>query len=1081
MEFTIDEVKKAYIKLKSNNYYDNSSLFLRKQIAEFENNIDNNLESIVNELNNLLKSDENYMSKIQKELKKYINIKYLPKKIEDAHKEENIINNYENNGYYNISRIMLIIDMPVKFHILGVLWILSIGKKIDNDLPENIYANRLKNIDSSKCKIDLFKRYYDQYNLWRDDALEEIEYLISKEKEVIVLCLDIKDYYYSVDIKLKDLEEDILSIYPQFKEDKKSKVLNDYIYEIIKNYSEKVMKKPEKTMLPIGFLPSNIIANWYLKKFDNKILNKLNPAYYGRYVDDILIVIPQYYTDKLKSSEDIIDKYLIKDTEILEGIGYKTSFKEYLIRYLDTKLYDEIIEILEKNSNWIKSSNKQTIKKELKYNKIESLSDKIDFIFYLYNIIKKTNIDEFEKSVKKCNDDFEKYRITDFELYIQKNKMKIYNLSPKGSKAIIENFKANIQKNSSEFRYLPLEDDIIKDFNQEVYQLEYSDTINKIRSIDDIKVSKFELSKYLAKILFIHKFNLETDNDKTSNQINTLFQHNKSIEFYSLWEKVFTYLLFKRKNDNLRNFIKNLLDCIDKIKLDIENAPEYCKHINSELIKRDLKEYLIISLAMTMSLHIKGNKYIQYFIKEKLEGRFKELKINVHEELYNTALNIKNANLFRHNYIYYPLINYCNIIKNKDNNDVDLLQYNFRCRKIGNEITKKCDKTKCKVCEFELNTSLLEYSPRFIHLYEFILHNINMKIAKSKIVGEVSEILEAYECFCDVNFYNERNSKNELNNSMFKILNADDKSQDATKFNNIIVNEIKIKNDKKDKLKIGLANIKVYDYDIKSSYLKKPNINIERLKRIFNIINSAKSENVDILVFPEVSIPYMLLKTLAYEAMKNDIAIVCGLEHLVYEDENACNYLATILPIKNNKNYVSSLVKLRLKNHYSPEEEKILKGNSWKIPKNNKKYYDLFNWKGVSFSCYNCFELCSIEDRCIFKSYVDLIISSVFNKDTKYFSNIAESITRDIHCYFVQVNSSNYGDSRIIKPASKYKKDILRIKGGENSTILIGEIDIENLRQFQILDHILQKDNGSFKPTPPEFDIRNVKDRLKLP
>ncbi len=66
--------------------------------------------------------------------------------------------------------------------------------------------------------------------------------------------------------------------------------------------------------------------------------------------------------------------------------------------------------------------------------------------------------------------------------------MKIYNLSPKGSKAIIENFKANIQKNSSEFRYLPLEDDIIKDFNQEVYQLEYSDTINKIRSIDDIKL-----------------------------------------------------------------------------------------------------------------------------------------------------------------------------------------------------------------------------------------------------------------------------------------------------------------------------------------------------------------------------------------------------------------------------------------------------------------------------------------------------------------------------------------------------------------------------------------------------------------
>ena len=37
-------------------------------------------------------------------------------------------------------------------------------------------------------------------------------------------------------------------------------------------------------------MPSNVLANECLHKFDNAILDGWNPIYYGRYVDDILIV-----------------------------------------------------------------------------------------------------------------------------------------------------------------------------------------------------------------------------------------------------------------------------------------------------------------------------------------------------------------------------------------------------------------------------------------------------------------------------------------------------------------------------------------------------------------------------------------------------------------------------------------------------------------------------------------------------------------------------------------------------------------------------------------------------------------------
>ncbi|EEH4878384.1 RNA-directed DNA polymerase, partial [Salmonella enterica] len=49
---------------------------------------------------------------------------------------------------------------------------------------------------------------------------------------------------------------------------------------------------PESVLkgIPIGFTSSAILANWYLSDFDRDIRSKINPSYYGRYVDDILFV-----------------------------------------------------------------------------------------------------------------------------------------------------------------------------------------------------------------------------------------------------------------------------------------------------------------------------------------------------------------------------------------------------------------------------------------------------------------------------------------------------------------------------------------------------------------------------------------------------------------------------------------------------------------------------------------------------------------------------------------------------------------------------------------------------------------------
>ena len=67
-------------------------------------------------------------------------------------------------------------------------------------------------------------------------------------------------------------------------------------------------------------------------------------------------------------------------------------------------------------------------------------------------------------------------------------------------------FKDNLRKHSSEFRFLPDEDRIDEDFVQNSYSIDYSDTINKLRSVDGCQLDKFKISTYLAKQLTLSKY-----------------------------------------------------------------------------------------------------------------------------------------------------------------------------------------------------------------------------------------------------------------------------------------------------------------------------------------------------------------------------------------------------------------------------------------------------------------------------------------------------------------------------------------------------------------------------------------------
>jgi len=285
---------------------------------------------------------------------------------------------------------------------------------------------------------------------------------------------------------------------------------------------------------------------------------------------------------------------------------------------------------------------------------------------------------------------------------------------------------------------------------------------------------------------------------------------------------------------------------------------------------------------------------------------------------------------------------------------------------------------------------------------------------------------------------------------------------------------------------IALANVPVDQKNVEASYLGTPRLGRARLKPFTTLLNEIsgycddEKRRVDLVVFPEVSVPHGWEGMLAAWARRHRIGVVCGLEYWIDFKGRAFNEVLALLPYKTASGHWACLPVRRVKRFYSPEEEFVLKNEGLGVPKGKGKPYHLFRWRGASFAIYNCFELASIEDRSLFKGRVDFIVATEFNRDINYFSNIVESSARDLHCYVVQVNDSRYGDSRVVSPSRSESMNPLRIKGGDNLTFLTMRLDLNALRTHQRKGYGLQKESHQFKPTPPEFPMAELRKRIAL-
>lgn len=942
-------IEGAYRKLKSYYYYNKNFLIMRKKVADFEDD-EERMNAIFEQLAFALSHPVKAQSYINDLIQK-VDFFAIPKKFDSGSVTNNSIISNTVSRDKKMKSVNFFINAPIELHILDTLWSIFLAK-MDYDKKTLTYSVYGNTINKSALFVDneidfqsrnLFNRYFNKYTEWRNDAFDALELQYRFKRDSVLISLDIKSYFYSVSFSFGELN----NYFDNHELIKNIRHLTTIIEKVYASYFEKIkpfrkdfdeMKKRHYP-LPIGLFSSMILGNVYLKDFDIGIRGMPNTRYYGRYVDDLLLVV-DYTLDKDDSSTTILDNVFVK-TGILQKEG-------------------------------------------------------TNYIFSKYSGLK-----------------------------IQTDKIKLLYIDHTESKAILDIYNDTIRIIPSQMDPLLDNNISLANFDEVAYNVENFTKEKKIRDIGLFSVDPFKVGRFFStlprKYTQINVNGLQKELTKQIEQIEKFFTGSQCLEFYSNWLNYMYFLVITERNKQLRSFISNVKKQINELKATSLDKTVYNK---STSINKRIKDYLLMHLDVCLHVSLCLNNSLS---KKHFSSIFPQIQ------------KLQKSNMFEHGLVTFPLANY---LKYK-NDDVSF------CKMSLNDLGEYPERIE--------ESFKFIWSPRFIHYDELLLLLFYHYHKQNKIGSPYQYEKDGLVSkFAAINY---------IKHSPFVI-----ESKDSVKIDDYMVRMIDIPSSfnpipPKVDIAIGSLNIGLKKC-IDACQNRWINITLPEKELFFNILRetyncliknknyTSRNKEPMFLVLPELCFPIYWINDLIRFAKRSQIGIITGLQYLADETGRRYNYIATILPFTTGKrNYSNAFLYIRDKNDYSPIEFEELAKHGWYCQNRPIAEYQIFNWKGIRLSTMVCFELTDIMARALLKAKCDFIAAPVFNPDTTYFSNIIDSSARDLHAFIVQANTSHFGDSRVTGPYDRDSKDVFKIKGGDNDHVVIGTIDFEKFKLFQLNYH----------------------------
>ncbi|HGB7429120.1 TPA: RNA-directed DNA polymerase, partial [Pseudomonas aeruginosa] len=177
------------------------------------------------------------------------------------------------------------------FHVLSTLWMLEVGHLFDVQLTDCAYGNRLRRTQDGKginaLSLGSFQPYLKPFRDWRDQGIEAMRTALNADKKIVALTADVSSFYHELNPGFMLNPAFVVDVLGLELSPAQSKLHRLFIQAL----QAWAAATPLKKGLPVGLPASAVVANVALIELDRVVEQQIAPLYYGRYVDDILLVM----------------------------------------------------------------------------------------------------------------------------------------------------------------------------------------------------------------------------------------------------------------------------------------------------------------------------------------------------------------------------------------------------------------------------------------------------------------------------------------------------------------------------------------------------------------------------------------------------------------------------------------------------------------------------------------------------------------------------------------------------------------------------------------------------------------------
>lgn len=992
--------------------------------------------------------------------------KLSPKPLKDIPKKGHLFFSTPSNAFDALKakcdlepEFRLVGHFSVIMHVLSALWVNQVGRKYDEKLTSSAYGSRLRRYRAPEWSspgqlgeyhedaIGSFYPYFVRYQKWRQEGLAAIRRELENDKEersVIAISFDIRSYYHNIDpsfaidesflsrvgIDLSAWQKDFTRSFVEWLK-KWGKKTKNKILEMGHNPSESFIGG-----IPIGISIAHVLANAFLIEADLKIRRGLTPLFYGRYVDDMFIVIR--------------DPGNIKDTDgLLSFIKLRTSlFKE--------EYEDEDLE-LDLHSSYVGES-------RLKLQRAKQKT------FFLYGRAGLDLLDNIESQIKSVSSE-------------RRLMPAVRNLESTASARIL----ASGEKASDEADTLRKADGLA------VRRLSWSVQLRAVETLShDLKKEDWlEERKQFYQFSCDHILRA----DKILDHIDYLPRLISIAIRVGDWADA--KRLFVTTKDALKKLRKTLSD-FDKEQPGLQNRRFSGFWVNGHLIEKfniaiwyefEKVVRLMAKEAILRSFPV-GYKTLN--ISDTLKSLLEELGLSKDiKTIRAKALEFREADLARMPY----------------KEHLREFAKNPRPVCLGEHELAEKYKHSEKLLEFLRNTTS-ETPARYRRLSESCGSNSGSILpyifpTRAHTAQEISLLLPD-TCIFDKNpYFSARNwahyvqavrgvwvwdSKSNEDSSFIPIGPQKTSEASGRKFSGLTAHlniQQLDENKRHKKVLLGITNLKTTDESWQKGASGKTDISRARYERIECIINHAikSTPRPTYLILPELALPEQWLDTVSSVLLNQGINLITGLDYHCPSKQDTIYSEAALVLTDKRLGYSASVQIRQPKIQPAPAEGALLRkifGKTWYQFADKEKSRRLYIHEGFCFGILICSELQNIQYRHDFQGVVDSLMILSWNKDLETFSALIESASLDVHAFIALVNNRQYGDSRVRVPSKEfYKRDVCRLRGGENEYLVVVEINYDELREFQSRATREPSNDDPFKPVPEGFEIS--KERRAIP